>query len=111
MFFKKQFNQFLGLLISSIANAEAPAFLATMGSYMVVVTLSGVLWPIEGMHYLLRYIAVVLPFTQTTETARNIMHRGWDLTHATVYMGFLSIIVWTIIIVVIIILVLKYKKE
>ena len=42
---------------------------------------SGILWPLEAMPTVLRYIAYVLPQTFACEAMRGILLRGWGLEH------------------------------
>ena len=43
---------------------------------IVIVTLLGILWPLEGMPKFLRYISYCLPSTYAAEAMRSIMGRG-----------------------------------
>jgi len=61
--------------------------------------LSGMMWPAEGMHVILRTIGWALPLTQATTAMRCILARGWGITSAEVYRGFLSSSVWLLIFV------------
>lgn len=81
-----------------------------MGSFFPIVLLSGIIWPIEGMHYLLQLLAFFLPLTKATESMRSILQRNWDLSEEVVYMGFVSMTIWILIFMLFSILFLKFKK-
>ncbi|KAF2886557.1 hypothetical protein ILUMI_19616 [Ignelater luminosus] len=104
------FGMVYGLCISCIFTSEIPAIFAAMGSFFPMMLLSGFMWPKEGMHYLLQLISIILPFTHPTESLRSIMHRGWDLSTGVVYIGFIVMLIWTLIIFVISIFIIKFKK-
>lgn len=102
---------FAGLFLSCIFNSEIPAMYAALGSFFPIIMVSGFVWPIEGMHYLLQPISIILPFTQPIEGLRSIMHRGWDLSVGSVYMGFIAIVIWNLILFVFSILIIQFKKR
>lgn len=81
-----------------------------MGSFLPIVMLCGIIWPIEGMHPLVKPFSIFLPLTKSTESVRSIMQRGWMIDHPQVYMGFVSITIWIIIFLTLSILLLKFKK-
>ncbi|XP_067007044.2 ABC transporter G family member 23 [Anabrus simplex] len=100
-----------GLLISSMCDTIMMATYLGMGSFHPLVLLSGVIWPLEGMHYILRYISYVLPLTYATESMRCMLLRGWDIRKPAVYFGFLTSLGWIIAFVVLTLLVLRFKKR
>lgn len=81
-----------------------------MGSFLPIVMLCGIIWPIEGMFPGLKYFAFLLPLTLSTECLRSITQRGWSIDEPTVYTGFISIGIWVLIFLVMSILLLKFKK-
>jgi ABC-type multidrug transport system permease subunit len=52
-------------------------------------------WPLEGMPQIIRYFSYISPFTYPSISVRNIMTKGFGITHPTVYLGFLVVIAWT----------------
>jgi hypothetical protein len=100
----------IGFVVSCSVDNERSATYMAMGSFLPLVMLCGVIWPIEGMHYLLKYFATFLPLTKSTESLRSMLQRGWPITDEHVYQGFLSTMVWIIIFLTISILLLKFKK-
>ncbi|XP_014252734.1 ABC transporter G family member 20-like [Cimex lectularius] len=99
-----------GFVISCVCSVERTAMYVSMGSFLPFIELCGVMWPIEGMHASLKPITYFLPLTYPTNSMRAMMGRGWDMTQSTVYLGFVSNIVWTLIFLSTSILILKFKK-
>lgn len=62
---------------------------------IIIFEFLGMVWPFEGMHYLLRAVGWFLPLTLTTDAFRSISARSWGLKHPAVYSGFLSAIGWS----------------
>lgn len=74
------------------------------------ILLSGVIWPVEGMPIVLRYISLGLPLTMATSALRSMLTRGWGLEEPEVYNGFIATILWIFIFLSISLLVLKFKR-
>ena len=55
------------------------------------------LWPLEGMHWSLRWLAKVMPWAPCLEAARAVLQRGWGLTHLQGALGFLSCGAWSLL--------------
>jgi len=70
----------------------------------------GVIWPVEGMPILLRYVSYCLPLTMATTSLRSILTRGWNLLEPDVYLGFVSTISWIVLFLSISMAVLKFKR-
>ncbi|XP_052122228.1 uncharacterized protein LOC127749162 [Frankliniella occidentalis] len=85
-----------GLLTAVIFDSTTAASLVGTGSYFTLMFMSSMLWPLEGMHILMRPIATILPMTSATISLRNIALRAWNLYHPGVYVGFLATFSWTI---------------
>jgi ABC-type multidrug transport system permease subunit len=99
-----------GFVVSCSVDNERSATYMAMGSFLPLVMLCGVIWPIEGMHPLLKYFATFLPLTKSTESLRSMLQRGWSITEEHVAQGFVSTMVWIVIFLTISILLLKFKK-
>ena len=50
-----------------------------LGSFYPNLLLSGIIWPLEGMPQVLRYLSYILPQTFACEAMRGILSRGWGL--------------------------------
>ncbi|XP_077286467.1 ABC-type transporter snustorr isoform X2 [Arctopsyche grandis] len=99
-----------GFVISAICELERNAIQLALGSFYPTLLLSGVIWPIEGMPLVLRYIALGLPLTMATTSLRSMLTRGWAITEPDVYNGFLATIIWIALFLVITLVVLKFKR-
>ncbi|KAK4876227.1 hypothetical protein RN001_012649 [Aquatica leii] len=100
-----------GFAISCAVDNERMATYIAMGSFFPFVLLSGIVWPIEGMHYLLQLCSFFLPLTKATESLRSILQRGWGFSSQVVYMGFIAISLWSLIFLILSIILLKFKKD
>nr|WMI51951.1 ABCE1 [Dermanyssus gallinae] len=78
-----------GLVISSVCTNEQSAMMLALGTFYANLLLSGIIWPIQSMPRIARYIAYGLPQTIPTETLRCIMYRGWGFDHDEVCIGFI----------------------
>ncbi|XP_018319126.1 ABC transporter G family member 20 [Agrilus planipennis] len=99
-----------GFVISAVCELERNAIQLALGSFYPTLLLSGVIWPIEGMPGILRYIATFLPLTLATTSLRSMLTRGWSIAEADVYLGFISTIIWIVAFLTISLLVLKFKR-
>lgn len=104
------FVLFLGFVVSCAVDNERSATYMAMGSFLPIVMLCGIIWPIEGMHPFLKFPALFLPLTKSTESLRSILQRGWPITNPNVYFGFVSTGIWIMIFLTTSILLLKFKK-
>ncbi|XP_008549185.1 ABC transporter G family member 20 isoform X2 [Microplitis demolitor] len=99
-----------GFVISAICELERNAIQLALGSFYPTLLLSGVIWPVEGMPTVLRYISHGLPLTMATTSLRSMLTRGWTITEPDVYNGFISTVTWIAIFLTISMLVLKFKR-
>lgn len=74
------------------------------------VCLTGVIWPVEGMPIVLRYISLGLPLTMATTSLRSMLTRGWQINEPDVYNGFFATIIWIALFLTISLVVLKVKR-
>ncbi|TMW50905.1 hypothetical protein DOY81_004016 [Sarcophaga bullata] len=99
-----------GFVIACAVDTERTATYVAMGSFLPIVMLCGIIWPIEGMYPLLQFVTAFLPLTKPTESLRSILQRGWDMSNPSVYNGFISITSWVLVFLILTILLLKFKK-
>ncbi|CAB3377515.1 Hypothetical predicted protein [Cloeon dipterum] len=104
------FGVFMGVLISIFCSNINSASYFSLGSFVPVVFLSGIAWPLEGMVPALRTYSEFLPITRATTTLRAIMSRGWGIEYPDVYNGFAYSTVWTVIVSIICFIGVRYKK-
>ncbi|XP_012287640.1 ABC transporter G family member 20 [Orussus abietinus] len=99
-----------GFVISAICELERNAIQLALGSFYPTLLLSGVIWPVEGMPTILRYVSQGLPLTMATTSLRSMLTRGWSIYEPDVYNGFISTILWIIVFLTISMVVLKFKR-
>ncbi|CAF3709874.1 unnamed protein product [Rotaria sp. Silwood1] len=85
-----------GLLISSMCDEEMEVMQVALGSIFPVLICSGIMWPLEGMPSVMRYISNFTPLTHTVEAMRCIAARSWSLTHFKVWFGFVNASSWSL---------------
>lgn len=100
-----------GFVISAACELERNAIQLALGSFYPTLLLSGVIWPIEGMPWILRYVSLCLPLTLATNSLRSILTRGWPFTDSEVYMGFVSTLAWIAVFLLVTLLILKFKRN
>lgn len=99
-----------GFVISAICELERNAIQLALGSFYPTLLLSGVIWPIEGMPCVLRYISLGLPLTMATTALRSMLSRGWSIVEPDVYNGYIATIVWIVLFLSISLIALKFKR-
>ncbi|XP_055389229.1 ABC transporter G family member 23 isoform X2 [Condylostylus longicornis] len=99
-----------GFVISALCELERNAIQLALGSFYPTLLLSGVIWPIEGMPLVLRYVSLCLPLTLATTSLRAILTRGWQIYEADVYYGFLATLGWIVLFLVITMIILRSKR-
>ncbi|CAG2164461.1 unnamed protein product, partial [Oppiella nova] len=83
-----------GLMISAICPDEIYATTLCIGAFFPTVMMGGIFWPLESMPTGIRYVSQLLPSTLAIESLRNILLRGWGLSHSHVLIGFIMTILW-----------------
>lgn len=71
---------------------------------------SGIMWPIEAMHPIMKKISIFFPLTLSVDAFRSMTTKNWGIFHPVIAKGFISIIVWIFIAALISILSLKFKQ-
>lgn len=99
-----------GLMTSALSNDENTAIMMALGIFYPLLLLSGIVWPIQGIPVALRYVSYVLPQTYACEAIRAVLYKGWDITYATVYLGYLVTIAWLFIHLVIALIAIRVRK-
>lgn len=94
----------LGILLSSLAKAEAQAIQFLPLVAMPCFLLSGIFWPIEAIPSWLRPLSYAIPPTYAVNATRSVMLRGWGVEHIWVELvalagftvAFLVLSVWSL---------------
>jgi ABC-2 type transport system permease protein len=89
----------IGLLISTVANTQQEAFLLTFLTLLPSIFLSGFIYPIAAMPFVLRAISGIIPLTYFLIVVRGIVIKGVDLATLMPQVGALTIF-GTVLIVV-----------
>lgn len=99
-----------GLLITTGCDDEATALNLSQASFIPLLVMGGICWPIEGMPYYLRYIAYSMPVTYAIESLRSIFSRGWGIEEVDVYAGILISIAWIFVLLILSLIVVRTRK-
>ncbi|KAK5638169.1 hypothetical protein RI129_012464 [Pyrocoelia pectoralis] len=101
---------YVGYLLSLTCKTESSAIWIALAAYIPCICMSAILWPIQGMVSALRPLAYALPLTLPIESMRSIMQQGWGLSNVMVYLGFITIILWSVFFVVVCHLLIRNKE-
>jgi ABC-type multidrug transport system permease subunit len=102
-------HSLLGLFISIFCDSHTMANFMTTGSFYPMIILCGIFWPLEGMYDWLKYFAYLFPFTVPSISMRNVLTKGWGLTHPEVLMGYGVVLIWIVTFFTLCLLGLKIK--
>lgn len=98
-----------GFFISCLCDSEVTATYFAMGSFLPILMLCGICWPVEAIHYTLQYIRFLLPLTFSTESLRAILARGWEFSEPVVYQGFIATGVWIVVFLITSLMMLRFR--
>ncbi|CAF1637198.1 unnamed protein product, partial [Adineta ricciae] len=110
LYFIFLFVFFKGLLISSFCENEMQVMEVAMGSVFPMLLSSGILWPVEGMPSVMRFLSHFTPLTYPVEAIRCIAARGWSFVYYKVWLGFLITSSWSLAFFIIAAILLALKK-
>lgn len=99
-----------GLLISIFCDSHITASFVATGSFYPMIILCGIFWPLEAMPSGLKYLAFCFPFTIPSLSVRNIVSKGWPITHPEVAMGFGVVCIWVTGLFILCIIGLRMKR-
>jgi hypothetical protein len=87
----------LGLLISAVCEQEVEVMEVALGSVFPILLSSGVIWPVEGMPPIMRFLSNFTPLTHVVEAMRCIVSRG--IVNYSLYLIFICcfFLAWTIV--------------
>ncbi|XP_075229050.1 ABC transporter G family member 23-like [Lycorma delicatula] len=98
-----------GFLVSVASDSMTTASMLGLGSFFPLSLTSGMVWPQEGMHAILKAVGWLLPLSLSTEAIRALTARGWTIDHPTVYYGYISTIVWILIFILAVRCIIKVR--
>ena len=84
-------------MLSTLFSNYGDAMHGAIGSFLPIMFLSGIIWPLEGLPLILQKISWYLPCTAACQAMRDIMARGWDISDPSVPIGIGATSVWILI--------------
>lgn len=81
-----------------------------VGYFLAILLISGIVWPVEGMHWTLQNVVALSPLTTASEAMRSVMLRGWGFAKPVVYYGFISTSCWIGVYLFLTLLSIRLKK-
>ncbi|KAK5638402.1 hypothetical protein RI129_012697 [Pyrocoelia pectoralis] len=99
-----------GMFVSCLSTSEIAVTLISVCTTFCTIFTSGIIWPIEGLHWLIKPFSPLLPLTEPTKSLKNILHRNWNLLRPEVFIGFFSITLWALIFLLCSFIVIKIKR-
>ncbi|CAF0811762.1 unnamed protein product [Rotaria sordida] len=85
-----------GLLISSVCEQEIEVMEVALGSVFPILLSSGIIWPLEGMPSIMRFLSNFTPLTHSVEAMRCIASRNWTFGYFKVWFGFANAGAWSL---------------
>jgi ABC-type uncharacterized transport system permease subunit len=70
----------------------------------------GFIWPVEGFHPVVKFIAIFSPLTLPNTAVTNIIIKGYGMSHPSVKNGMLVLVAWSLIFMFLSFKVLGRKK-
>lgn len=90
-----------GLLISGLAPSEVSAIQATVALSFLLLSLSGVLWPLQSVASGIQWLSDMLPITWVAAGFRDLYTRGWGVEQQGILLGLLVPLAWAVFSVVV----------
>lgn len=103
-------GMFVGFLISIYCDKFYMANIILTGISSPMIALAGIIWPLEGMPMVLRYLSVVLPFTKPSFAMRDVISKGYTWMDPSVFSGLSVSIFYSALSIVLCIVGLNYRK-
>ncbi|XP_063216534.1 ABC transporter G family member 20-like [Bacillus rossius redtenbacheri] len=100
----------LGFAISAFCQCEMAAALLANGCVMPLLLMSGILWPLAGLHPSLATASPWLPLTLPVEAVRSITSRGMSMAHPKVYAGFAASGGWCLLFVALVAVSIRFNR-
>ncbi|XP_035705644.1 ABC transporter G family member 23 isoform X2 [Folsomia candida] len=86
----------LGFVWGISSRHEMDVVMVLLAANIAYIGGAGSMWPLEGVTYWYRQFCYLLPVTLPISTLRSVIHRGWDLTHFQICVGFGGTLFWII---------------
>ncbi|XP_011138866.1 ABC transporter G family member 23 isoform X1 [Harpegnathos saltator] len=99
-----------GFFLSVMCTNHTTAHYASAGSLFPLILLCGVLWPVEGMPQVLRWISYLMPMTLPAISLRGVMEKGQSIYELDVYSGLFVISGWALFFLIVCLVSLRLKS-
>ena len=66
-------------MLSTLFSNYGDAMHGAIGSFLPIMFLSGIKWPLAGLPQILQKISWYLPLTAAVQAMRGVMARGWNI--------------------------------
>ncbi|XP_075229228.1 ABC transporter G family member 23-like isoform X3 [Lycorma delicatula] len=86
-----------GFLLSEIYDSDRNCSYAGIGTVLALFLTTGVLWPVEGAHQIMKSVMWALPVNAATSTYQSVSLKGFKFYHPIVYKGFMSVTFWILL--------------
>jgi ABC-type multidrug transport system ATPase subunit/ABC-type multidrug transport system permease subunit len=100
-----------GFFIGAICKDFIFATYLGTGSNIMMSFTCGLIWPLEGAHYLLKLTGPLFPLTAPVKALLAVTAKGWSFDSEPVYMGLISIFVWSSIMILAIFITSRINKD
>jgi ABC-type multidrug transport system permease subunit len=100
-----------GFLIGAICKDFTFAAYLGTGSNIMMSFTCGLIWPLEGAHYLLRLSGPLFPMTAPVKALLAVTAKGWSFDSEPVYMGLVSIFCWSGLMIIFIFIFSRINKD
>lgn len=88
-----------GFWVSAISENHSMANTISTGTFVPLILLSGMIWPMQAMPKIVYYISKCTPFSIPIDGLRNLIHRGWSITDFEVLDGLGVDIIWSVFLI------------
>ncbi|KAK3912188.1 ABC transporter G family member 23 [Frankliniella fusca] len=99
----------VGYFVAAVCNDHYAATFFGMGIFLATTFLSGMLWPGEGMHVLLKWLAPLTPMRLSVEAVRTVLYQGSSVL--VVGCGFLVTGGWVVILFAATLLIIRRQNK
>ncbi|CAH1400884.1 unnamed protein product [Nezara viridula] len=97
-------------LLTEIFDKELSTAYASIGATVTVFMTGGIIWPQEGMHYMLAALSNIIPVAPVTKGLISIIARNYAITHPSILVGLFSNLIWTIVFTILAYIVHRINK-
>ncbi|XP_019756664.2 ABC transporter G family member 23 [Dendroctonus ponderosae] len=86
-----------GFFVSTFCQKLGEANIFCTGGYLPLTIICGIIWPIEAMPTILRWLSLASPCTMPILSLRNVMMKGWNLWNIQVINGIGVLLAWIVL--------------